>query len=277
MKSIKDIKQFYDESTFRKLHGFIYSNDRIEYAWQSLIKVFELSTTKRVLEIGCGIGEISFRLATNFKKIEFVGFDISEKSVSIANTLFPSSNLSFVRADTITQIAFENKDKFDIIFMMDVFEHIPVEQRDGLLNFIKNNITANGFVFLSCPTPQHLQYLNKNQPSEIQPVDEDISLDVLMSFSAHTGMRLISYREISVWKGGDYFHTIFSNYLNMQPFTDFKMNKFLQPIGLKKELQKKINQTIKLKDTKSLVDEKKQMIKSRLGEEILFKVETFGK
>ena len=78
-----EIKQFYDDATFRKLHGFIYTNTRVEYGWQSILNISDNISPKKILEIGSGIGEISFRLATQFPSAQVVGFDISEKLVGI--------------------------------------------------------------------------------------------------------------------------------------------------------------------------------------------------
>lgn len=278
MNSIIEIKQFYDEATIRKLHGFIYSNLRIEYAWQNLKSIFEFKDPKRILEIGSGIGEISYRLACEFKNTEVVGFDISKQSIEISKKLFISPNLSFIRADKVTEIKFSNTKKFDVIFLMDVYEHIPVEDRNELYQFINENISVDGFVFFSCPTPQHLAHLKINSPGEIQPVDEDISLKVLEDFSSQTNLKLILYKEVSVWSAGDYFHALFSNYLAMQPYCDFKKEKKAQTIGLKREIIKKVMKIIntnKPDPCEQIIMERKNLIKSRLGQKISEKVEAY--
>lgn len=278
MNQIKEVKKFYDEATIRKLHGFLHSNNRVEYAWQSLISIFIIKIPKRILEIGSGIGEISYRLASQFSDSEIVGFDISEKSIKIASDLFVSPNLSFVRGDNINDVKFVNHAKFDLIFLMDVYEHIPVEDRNTLHQFIAQNISKNGFVFFSCPTPQHLEYLKINKPVEIQPVDENITLEDLMTFSKQTKLRLIQYKEVSVWSAADYFHVIFSNYLAMQPFSDFEDKNRGLSIGLKKEVLKKIKSGRKGNPSLALkqIQEKKELIKNRLGSELLVKVESFS-
>lgn len=278
MSSINEIKQFYDEATYRKLHGFIYSNPRVEYAWRGLKTVFDFITPKSVLELGSGIGEISFRLASEYPAAVFYGFDISEQSVKIASNLFVLPNLSYVRADDINDAQFESVNKFDVIFLMDVYEHISIDSRERLHHFIKNNISHNGFVFLSCPTPQHLDYLRINIPTEIQPVDENISFKELMDLSYQTDLKLIKYNEVSVWNAGDYFHAIFSNHLKMQRFSDFKIQKeTITTIGLKKEILKKLKLANNLIDDPNLQSKKKQLIQKMLGQEILDKVEDFGK
>lgn len=276
--SQKEIKQFYDDATIRKLHGFVHSNKRVEYAWQSLLGIFSFEVPKRILEIGSGIGEISYRMACDNPESEIVGFDISEQSIKIASDLFVASNLSYIRADTITEAKFTKGKKFDLVLLMDVYEHIPMEERANLHQFITENISENGFVFFSCPTPQHLEDLKINNPSEIQPVDENITLEVLMNFSKQTNLRITSYKEVGVWRAADYFHVIFSNYPALQEFSDFEKKRIIGSIGLKNEILRKIRPgkvnpySVDL-DRKQ--QEKKELIKSRLGMEILRKVEAF--
>lgn len=279
MKTIQQVKQFYDEATFRKLHGFIYSNLRIEYAWQSLNTIFDFKKPNQILEIGSGIGEISYRLASKFNNANIVGFDISEQSIKIASKLFALSNLSFVRADRITEIKVVKKDKFDIIFLMDVYEHIPVAERDELQQFIKENISENGFVFFSCPTRHHQRYLRENNPTDLQPVDEDITLKELIDFSDKTLLELVLYKEVSVWRTYDYFHAIFSNRLAAQQFCDFRLENKSQSIGLKREILKKIKRINKKNqyERENMIQEKKDLIKKKFGQEFLDRVEAYRK
>ncbi|RNI32189.1 class I SAM-dependent methyltransferase [Hanamia caeni] len=277
MKKIEDVKRFYDEATIRKLHGFIYSNTRVEYALQSLNSLFNYKKPNRILEIGSGIGEVCYRVASNYPHAEVVGFDISEQSIKIATNLFILPNLRYLQRDSLMNVEFSRNGKFDVIFLMDVYEHIPVNERSNLHYFIQEHLSETGFIFLSCPTPQNLDYLRANAPSEIQPVDENINLNTLLELSCQTTTKLSSYREVSVWKAGDYFHAVFTNHFGMQPYSDFNIQKESNPISLKKKILRKIKgiNNAKPKETRSIIQFKKDLIKKRLGEEILKKVEIF--
>jgi 2-polyprenyl-3-methyl-5-hydroxy-6-metoxy-1,4-benzoquinol methylase len=280
MNNINEIKQFYDDAVYLKLDGFIHTNPRIEHAWESLISIFKFKKPKKILEIGSGIGEICYRLASTLGTSSVVGFDISGQSIKVASELFVLPNLSFVRADSITEVVVSNQDKYDLIFLMDVYEHIPLTGRDELHQFIANNISGDGFVFISCPTPQHLEYLKIHNPSQIQPIDENISLEVLLSFSKQTQLKLIQYKEVCVWRAADYFHAIFSNYLAMQPFSDFEHKRNEHIIGLKNEVLRKFKSSAKKSDkiiSESLIQEKKELIRKTLGIEFLNRIETFRK
>ncbi|MBW7840531.1 MAG: class I SAM-dependent methyltransferase [Chitinophagaceae bacterium] len=276
-KSKDEIKKFYDEATIRKLSGFIYGNNRVEYAWQTLNSLFGQNKFNNILEIGSGIGEICHRIKTKFSNARVTGFDISVESIEISEKLFGGPLLTFKRADSISELELEDQSKFDLIFLMDVFEHIPLDERKPLSDFIRKHISEKGFLFFSCPTPQHLSYLKRNIPSEIQPVDEDITLDVLIQFSKDCNLRLVYYKEISVWRAGDYLHVVFSNQFNMQPFSDYHRN-FQKSIGLKRELLRRLGfgspkRMAKVENEK--IEEKKQLLREKLGEDIFRKVENF--
>ncbi len=281
--SIEAVKSFYDEAVYRKLHGFIYKNIRVEYAWRSLLNALTYTIPKQVLEIGCGMGEISCRLAERLPGARVTGFDISEQSILLASNLFISANLNFYRGDSIGELKTDSK--YDIIFMMDVYEHIPVSSRPELHSYIREHIAENGLLFLSCPTPQHLDFLRLHAPAEIQPVDENISLDTLQMLSSASGLKLVQYKEVSVWRAGDYFHALFSNQFNMQPFSDYdnsEKRELADGIGIKKELEKKIktvfNKPAKKNDSEeNALDQKRELITSVLGKEILDRVESYGK
>lgn len=272
-KTKDEIKKFYDEAAIRKLHGFIYGNTRIEYAWQTLDSLTSRFLFHNILEIGSGIGEVCYRVKTKLPEAKVTGFDISKESVEFSEKLFGGRSLTFKGADSISEFVVEDKSKFDLIYLMDVFEHIPLEERKPLSEFIKENISEKGFLFFSCPTPQHIAYLKKNFPSEIQPVDEDITLDVLIQFSKACGLRLVYYKEISVWHAADYLHAILSNHLNMQPFSDYHRHT-MKSISLKKELLIRLG--YRSGDEKEReIELRRQILRARLGEEIFTKVENF--
>lgn len=79
-----------------------------------------------VLDIGCGNGRLYqlFRhksTGTRHKKIDFVGVDISEKLVEIAQREYPEAK--FFVADMV-DLPFE-EEKFDVIFCLVAFHHLP--------------------------------------------------------------------------------------------------------------------------------------------------------
>src|SRR5687767_2028047 len=73
---------FYDTNVGGKLAGYVEGNDRVERAWRT-IESWVRPTPRRVLEIGCAIGDICWRMSRVWPEADIVGLDVSGKSVEI--------------------------------------------------------------------------------------------------------------------------------------------------------------------------------------------------
>ena len=197
-------RTFYDANVSGKLEGFVEGNPRVERAWKTIDK-WAPTNPDHILEIGCGIGDICWRMTRKWTGSHVVGLDISPKSIEMARKLFGSSRLSFVdgplRAETFT-------DKFDLIVLMDVYEHIAVVDRLGLHQVLKDLCNDQGRIVLSFPTPGHQAWLRQHHPDQIQPVDENISIETIAALARDTNTEVLLYQEVNVWHEGDYGHAV---------------------------------------------------------------------
>ena len=106
---------------------------------------------------------------------QVVGLDISPKSIEIAKELFGLPRVSFVEGTLVTGAL---SGKFDLIVLMDVYEHVSIADRPGLHQVFKELCTDSARIVLSFPTPRCLAWLRQDHPDQIQPVDEDISIEI---------------------------------------------------------------------------------------------------
>ncbi len=83
-------------------------------------------STDRVLDVGCGKGEVATSVAQ--KASQVVGIDFSAKSLKLANGRSSQANLSFILGDATT---YDWQQDFDVVILSNVLEHI--EQRPELL------------------------------------------------------------------------------------------------------------------------------------------------
>src|ERR1035441_11097045 len=83
-------------SAQRKLRDFVYANRRVECAWKTVCEWCVAPAPSRILEIGCGVGSVSWRLSRKFRTAEIVGVDFSRGNLSIANIVFTRPNLRYV-------------------------------------------------------------------------------------------------------------------------------------------------------------------------------------
>src|SRR5262245_35857432 len=92
--TLNEVKAFYDERVEGKVLDFVNANPRIEAAIETLAE-WAPPEPKRVLEIGCGIGATTWRMARAWPQAEVLGVDVSPASIQTAKTCFQRPNLSY--------------------------------------------------------------------------------------------------------------------------------------------------------------------------------------
>lgn len=234
-QSLLEIKNYYDAQVTYKLRNFVESNQRVERAWKTLT-LWGPKDPGRILEIGCGIGAVCWRMSKLWPKAEVVGLDISDQSLIIAEKMFGAPNVSFCRGPLVPGLM---KGRFDLMLLMDVYEHIAVEERPTLHQALLDLQSECGRIFLSFPTPRHLAWLRQHHPQSIQPVDEDISIDSIITLARDTGNEVLHYQEVGVWQQGDYAHAVLGKN-KLEPLTHPKsgINSLLPRVYLKLFAQK---------------------------------------
>lgn len=205
------VENYYDERVAGKLRDFTQFNPRIEAAVQTLAE-WAPSNPSRVLEVGCGIGATTWRMARAWQKAEVVGIDISRGSIEVARSCFKRSNLSY----RVGMIGEGNVDgRFDLVLLMDVYEHVAPTERAALHAAVKSLLSDQSRVVMTVPTPRLQQFLRIQYPSAIQPIDEDIGLEEIKVFALETNTSLVSYRTVGVWRDADYAHAVFGRFKHL--------------------------------------------------------------
>lgn len=211
--SLEDIQQYYDLHVGNKLRGFVEGNARVERAW-STITAWAPQRPGRILEVGCGIGDLSWRMAHVWPSVEVTGLDISAASLAVAEKLFASERIAF-RQGPLKKGALDGK--MDLVVLIDVYEHIARADRPLLHAAIRELMDDGSRIILSFPTPRHLEWLRRNKPSEIQPVDEDISIATISALASETATDVLFYQEVDIWHHGDYAHAVLGRQRDFKP------------------------------------------------------------
>lgn len=96
---------------------------------------------RRILEVGCGEGAVSERLAWAYPDAEIVGIDIAAN----VGRLYagPPGRVRFVQR-TIDDFAADAPGSFDLIVLSDVLHHVPLDLRRGLLDTIRTLLAPGG-------------------------------------------------------------------------------------------------------------------------------------
>ncbi|TSD03519.1 MAG: 3-demethylubiquinone-9 3-methyltransferase [Parcubacteria group bacterium Greene0714_36] len=98
---------------------------------------------KRVLDAGCGTGELAYRIAR--RGAEFVhGVDFSKEAIAVAVRHYSSANLVYACADLGTV-----REKFDVIVSLGTLEHM--DNPFACLRALKAMLKPDGQIIVTCP------------------------------------------------------------------------------------------------------------------------------
>ncbi len=81
------VREFYDEHIVHKVADFVDGNRRVDAAWRT-IQHWAPASPRCVLEIGCGLGAMAYRMAERWPDARVFGADISPRSIEFATKLF---------------------------------------------------------------------------------------------------------------------------------------------------------------------------------------------
>lgn len=204
MEEEQDAARFYDSRADANLRGFIHGNERIERAWQTIAS-WAPDPPRRVLDLGCGIGEICWRASRRWPDATITGVDLSPRSISLAQALFGSPKLSF---RTVEDLGSVELPQHDLILLVDVYEHIPASERSQLTKLIQRLASERTRVILTFPTAQYQAWLRTNRPQDVQPVDKDVHPNDVQNLANEVSLDLLLYRRLDVWRTGDYAHVV---------------------------------------------------------------------
>ncbi len=113
----------YDESilqhiVFRSSHNMLYK----EIASRNSI-----TTSYKILDVGCGTGELAHSLAEDFKAAKVHGIDLSETMIEKARAKEFKENIDF-RVGDVEQLPYEDN-TFDVITCSHSFHHYPNKEK----------------------------------------------------------------------------------------------------------------------------------------------------
>ncbi|MDP2684722.1 MAG: methyltransferase domain-containing protein [bacterium] len=150
----------YNKLHFNKWSKF-YDKDIIwgryfSYGYDQVIKILNKDVNKDkkkvILDIGCGTGELEYKL-TNFCQIQkIVAIDFSEKMLNIAKLKNDKKKVNFILSD-LDKIRFSNQ-SFDVIIILNVLHH--TQDLNLLLKNISDWIRPDGLIFVLDPIYDNL-------------------------------------------------------------------------------------------------------------------------
>jgi trans-aconitate 2-methyltransferase len=240
-----EVKNFYNKFAKESLAEDFTKFNKRQYSIKKLIDQFAKKNSS-ILEIGCGAGIITKHLLTYADKL--IALDISSKNIEISQKYVNSPRVSFFAADVLNnKLDFIQNQKFDLILMADVIEHIPKESHANLFKIIEEKLNINGLFILSYPSPEYQQYLLKNKPEIMQIIDQEIELSEITS---KTNLKTIYFSYKNIWSESQYIHMVLKkniiysnatakeNILNLIRLRSNKYYWFFKNIPFRKKLKR---------------------------------------
>ncbi|MGH7646485.1 MAG: class I SAM-dependent methyltransferase [Gemmatimonadaceae bacterium] len=204
------VRAFYDEFLESRMVQYrLFGNRRIERAAERIEPY--IRRTHRVLDVGCGIGIVTERIAARAHDGRVWGIDLSPRNVWYASHTVRKSNVSFFTADVVNDggaIRDRTGAAFDVITLVDVIEHIPDAERAGLFASLRGLSAPNATLLLTYPSPQYQRWLQRNRPQELQIIDNVVELPTLLAEAGAAGYALRHYSLEDVWMRNQYVHAV---------------------------------------------------------------------
>ncbi len=117
-----------------------------------------------ILDIGCGYGRDATYLASNLN-CRIMGIDNSSEAVEMARKA--------LAADLESRVMFQccdfrqiSEGKFEIVFASNFYHLLRIEERQALINTIKERLQPGGMLFLSTMSPNDPEHFGKGKPVE---------------------------------------------------------------------------------------------------------------
>ncbi|MEM5598027.1 class I SAM-dependent methyltransferase [Niallia circulans] len=189
-KDENDIKEYYDLMSDYVNQYHVMGNQRLDYIKKRLN--YLMKPGFEVLDLGCGNG-ITTNHISELGANKVIGIDLSEKMIQSAREKYV--NLDFRQGD-ITEIKLGNK--FDLITLFDVMEHIPRSNYNNLFKSIKSHLKENGTVFISIPDPLFLDNLRIKSPEELQIIDNSIEIKELYELCQLNNLEIVMFKHYKI-------------------------------------------------------------------------------
>jgi 2-polyprenyl-3-methyl-5-hydroxy-6-metoxy-1,4-benzoquinol methylase len=160
------LKSAYDERYFLADCGgydtFVQSQGRLlaEVRHHALVALARPRKGQRLLDLGCGRGELSYALSRGGASV--LGLDYAESAIDIARRTFADvapETLQFLCADAA---AWKPTERFDTIVMADVVEHIDAKPLDALIEKAAQLLTPDGRLLIhTAPNLLHYRFVHR--------------------------------------------------------------------------------------------------------------------
>lgn len=189
-KSFHEIKDL-NRSNFwdRKLHEVqtLISQDGMTNERVSVAVSYVFPGSKKILDVGAGYGFLEEKLTKNCNDFEVFGFDISKDAVKNLKKRFYGNFI----VGNIYKIPYNNI-AFDVIFALEVFEHIPPSKIFSVLDKLKKILPRGKAIVVSVPLNENLKNKHDNPSGHVREYTKELIFSELQL----AGFEITRYKEL---------------------------------------------------------------------------------
>lgn len=115
-------------------------------------EIQQIKKDASILDFGCGYGHLTFYLKNRFKSV--LGVDSSEQQIETA--LRNELPVELLSNGDFSGWCAKNQDRFDLIFLMDVLEHIECNKQIDFIRTLSKTLKAHGQIYIKTPNANSL-------------------------------------------------------------------------------------------------------------------------
>ena len=228
----ENISNFYNEFSGRQIKVGV--NERL-ISLMKRLKNLGFTENSRILELGCGVGAFTSLLSKKIKNGLVEAVDISDKSIENAKKL-EKKNIQFSVGDVVY---YQPKNSnFDFITLLDVIEHIPIEEHFNLFKNVSQISTEKTLTLINIPNPDFINYLHKHNPEGLQVIDQAIELPLLAETLDKNNLEIIYFEKYSIWEKEDY------HFFVVRKKREFQLKHLSDERNMQEKISNKISKKI---------------------------------
>lgn len=162
-----ELGKYYKYTLCRDIKHVLFTLSRYKF----VSKLMAYKDTLRVLELGCNeaLGSILLQQNNNLK--EYVGVDFDARAIEWNKKYLPNE-FQFILADMFERREIK-KDYFNLIFSLDVIEHIEQKKEDAFFEILTQNLSDGGTAIVGTPSKNISVYASEcNKEAHINLYDQ---------------------------------------------------------------------------------------------------------
>jgi trans-aconitate 2-methyltransferase len=175
---------------------------------------YGLRRNHKVLEIGCGIGQLTGLLAKFVRKGHITATDISQRSIGVARRRVGAKNVQFLVSDMRD---FDSGELYDLILLPDVLEHIPAENHAELFLRLSGMMHPDSVLIIHLPHPRNIEFYQRHDPGALQIIDQALYSDMIARHTRPYGLYMDCYRPHSVFNREEDYAVVVIRKWGMEP------------------------------------------------------------